>query len=71
MKNNKYEINIKEEYIHIINYIDIEDMKETQIKIQLKNKYIIINGEKLLITSLSEEEMLIKGIVKGINFISE
>ena len=29
------------------------------------------NGEKLVITSLSEEEILIKGIFKGINFLSE
>lgn len=71
MKKNKYEIIIKEDYIHIINYIDIEDMKENQIKIQLYNKCIFINGEKLIITSLSEEEILIKGIFKGINFLSE
>ena len=41
------------------------------IKILLNNKIINIKGEKLLITKLDENEMLIKGVFKGIDFIDE
>ena len=71
IKNKNYEINIKTNYIHIINYIKIEDISFNNIKISLNNKKINIKGEKLLITRLDENEMLIKGIFKGIDFINE
>lgn len=71
IKNNKYEINIKEDYIHLINYLKIEDMKDNQIKILLNKKQIVIKGQSLTISSLSEEEILVKGNIKGIDFISE
>lgn len=71
IKNKNYEINIKLNYIHIINYIKIEDISFNNIKILLDNKIINIKGEKLLITKLDENEMLIKGLFKGIDFINE
>lgn len=71
IKNKNYEINIKTNYIHIINYIKIEDISFNNIKISLNNKKVNIKGEKLLITRLDENEMLIKGIFKGIDFINE
>ena len=60
IKNKNYEININLNYIHIINYIKIEDISFNNIKILLNNKIINIKGEKLLITKLDENEMLIK-----------
>ena len=71
IKNKNYEININLNYIHIINYIKIEDISYNNIKILLNNKRINIKGEKLLITKLDENEMLIKGVFKGIDFIDE
>lgn len=71
IKNTNYEINIKLNYIHIINYIKIEDISFNNIKVLLNNKTINIKGEKLIITKLDENEMLIKGIFKGIDFIDE
>lgn len=71
IKNKNYEIKINLNYIHIINYIKIEDISFNNIKILLDNKIINIKGEKLLITKLDENEMLIKGLFKGIDFINE
>ena len=65
IKNKNYEININ------LNYIHIEDISFNNIKILLNNKIINIKGEKLLITKLDENEMLIKGVFKGIDFIDE
>lgn len=71
IKNTNYEIRINTNYVHIINYIKIEDISFNNIKIYLNNKKINIKGEKLIITRLDENEMLIKGIFKGIDFIDE
>ena len=45
IKNKNYEININLNYIHIINYIKIEDISFNNIKILLNNKIINIKGE--------------------------
>lgn len=71
IKNTNYEIRINANYVHIINYIKIEDISFNNIKIHLNNKKINIKGEKLIITRLDENEMLIKGVFKGIDFIDE
>ncbi len=71
IKNLNYEIIINTKYIHIINYIKIEDISFNNIKIHLNNIKINIKGEKLIITKLDENEILIKGIFKGIDFIDE
>lgn len=71
IKNNNYELYIKENYIHIINYKEVIDLKDKEIYIKLNNINIKIKGNNLIINSLDEEELLIKGNIKEINFISE
>lgn len=71
IKNKNYEIKIDVNYIYIINYLKINDISFNNINVSLNSKKIIINGEKLIITKLDENEMLIKGVFKGIDFIDE
>jgi len=71
MKDKYYEINIKEKYIHIRNYIKIEDINDSHIKIKLINKSIIIEGSFLIISKLDEFELLIKGEFKKVQFIND
>ena len=71
IKNKNYEIKIDVNYIYIINYLKINDISFNNIIVSLNSKKININGEKLIITKLDENEMLIKGVFKGIDFIDE
>lgn len=71
IKNKSYEIKIDVNYIYIINYLKINDISFNNINVSLNSKKININGEKLIITKLDENEMLIKGVFKGIDFIDE
>ena len=71
IKNKNYEIKIDVNYIHIINYLKVVEISFNNIKVSLNSKKININGEKLIITKLDENEMLIKGVFKGIDFIDE
>ena len=66
IKNNDYEIIIKNSFIHIKNYINILDISNTKISILLNQNKLIINGSSLLITALDQYELIIKGNIKGI-----
>jgi len=68
---NKYEINIDNDSIHIVNYIKIIDIDYFNILIELHNKSINIIGEKLIIKKLDEKELLISGIIKGLEFVEK
>ena len=65
---NKFKINIWENQIHIINYLDIEHFDDKEIVIKIENKKIKIKGEELIITKLLEEELLINGKIRNIEF---
>ena len=70
--NNKcFEIDLKENCLHLINYINIIDINPNKINIQLNNKCLIINGSNLLICALDENELLIKGNISGLEFNNE
>lgn len=68
IKDDNYEIHIKENNIHLINYINIIDISSSKISISIKNKILIIKGNNLIISALDEYEMIIKGNIKGIEF---
>ena len=71
IKNDDYEINIKANYLHIKNYINIIDISTSRISILVKNNKLIINGSSLMISKLDEYELLIKGTIRDISFIHE
>lgn len=66
-----YEINIRNNYLHLVNYIKIIDINYTNISIEICNKIISIRGKELIIKKLDEKELLIYGIIEGIEFVEE
>ncbi len=66
--NNKYELILKENLLHIKNYKEIIDINSNNIIIKLNNKTLKIKGNDLLICCLDEYEILIKGNIKGLDF---
>ena len=71
IKDDNYEIIIKNYFIHLINYISIDNISSYKIIIHIKNKKLIINGNDLIISALDEYELIIKGNIKEIEFINE
>lgn len=71
IKNNDYEINIRNNFLHIKNYINVIDISSNRISILIKNNKLIVNGSSLIISCLDEYELLIKGYIRSIEFISE
>ena len=62
------EIHIYVTGIYIINYLNIINFTDKNIKISTNNKNISINGNKLVITRLKKDELFISGNIDNIYF---
>ena len=71
MKINNYEINVKDNFIHIKNYINVIDINSNKIRIKVKNNTLLIYGCNLIATAMDEYEIVINGCIKSIEFINE
>ena len=67
----KYEIIIRNNYMHIKYYSKIIDIDTSKIEIYLDNNILLIKGSSLIVCALNEYEIVIKGIIKSIEFINE
>lgn len=61
-----YFINIFDKYIHVFNYLDLNHFSDEQISLKMENFNLIINGKELIIVKMMEKELLIQGIIEGI-----
>lgn len=71
MIKNCYEIIIKPCFIHIKYYKKIIDIDSNKIIINTCDNSINITGTNLIISAMDEYEIVIKGIIKSIEFINE
>ena len=61
-----YTITIKNNTIHIVNYIEIEDFTNTKVIIKYEKGKTTIIGENLVLTKMLKDELLITGKIKTI-----
>ncbi len=59
-----YSITIKNNYIHIINYIEIIDFSSSKIVIKHQKGITTIIGTNLIISKMLKDELLITGKIK-------
>ena len=59
-----YSITIKNNYIHIINYIEINDFSSSKIIIKYQKGTTTIIGNNLIISKMLKDELLITGQIK-------
>lgn len=63
-----FRINIYKNKIDIINYTSIGQIENDKIVIRYDTGSLIIKGEKLVVSKLLNDEILITGIIKNIEF---
>lgn len=63
-----FSINIYKNKIDIINYTSIGQIENDKIVIRYDTGSLIIKGEKLVVSKLLNDEILITGIIKNIEF---
>lgn len=66
LEERNYEIILKDNKINIINYKEILDFSASKISLRCDNKTINIEGEKLIISKMLDDELLITGIIFNI-----
>lgn len=66
IKNDEFVINIYQDKINIVNYTSIGTIENNKISINGNNKNVLIIGEKLALTKLLNDEILISGVIKKI-----
>ncbi len=57
----KYFINVFDNYIHVFNYLKMEDFNSQNIIFKMPEFKLIIKGNNFLITKMLHNEILIKG----------
>ena len=65
---NEFKINILIGKIDIVNYIEIEHFDETKIMVRYEKGLVVIKGENLTISKLLNDELLILGKIKSLEF---
>lgn len=63
-----WRINVFNKGVNIVNYIDIIILEENRISVKYQEGIITVLGEELSVNKMLEQEMLITGIVKSIEF---
>ena len=62
----EYKIIIKENFLNIVNYDEIVDFSLNNVAVRVKNKLIIVEGTKLVISKMLEQEVLIIGNISNL-----
>ena len=63
-----FKITILKNKIDIVNYIEIDHFDDTKIIVRFEEGHLIIKGENLTISKLLNDELLIIGKAKTIDF---
>ncbi len=61
-----YKITVYHDYVHIINYLEIEDFSNTRVVVRHENGTTILLGSNLVVSKMQDEELLITGKIKSI-----
>lgn len=68
INDNNWRINVFDRSVNIVNYIDIIILEENRISVKYQNGIITVTGDKLSVNKMLEQEMLITGDIKSIDF---
>ena len=61
-----YAITIKNNTIHIMNYIEIEDFTNTKVIIRYEKGKTTIIGNNLVLSKMLQDELIIEGKIKTV-----
>ena len=65
---NEFKMSIVKNNVDILNYLEIDHFDDTKIIVRYKDGSLIIKGENLIISKLLDDELLINGKIKNIEF---
>lgn len=63
-----YKVTISDKRVHIMNYEVIEDFSNTRVVIRYNKGRTVLLGTDLVVTKMQDEELLITGKLKSIEY---
>ena len=67
----EYFINIYDNFIHVFNYKELENLNDSKITLRLNNFKVELKGSELFIIKMNKNELLIKGKLMNLEIIYE
>ena len=67
----EYLINIYDNFIHVFNYKELENLNDSKITLRLNNFKVELKGSELFIIKMNKNELLIKGEILNLGLIYE
>ena len=64
----EFKIIIKQNKLNIVNYIELIDFNEYEIKVKYVNGILLVNGNNLILKKILNDELLIEGYISKIEF---
>ena len=62
----EFKVILSKNKLDIINYIELLDFNDFEIKVEYKDGILLVNGDKLRIKKILNDELLIEGNIKNI-----
>ena len=63
-----FEIHVLKNKINVINYQTIDHFDENTVMIRYQDGVLIIKGESLIVSKLMQDEILVEGKIKSVEF---
>lgn len=64
----EFKVIVMENYLNIVNYLEVLDFSSKEISIKYDRGIMIIKGDNLVVSKMMDDELLIRGNVKSINY---
>lgn len=65
---NDFKVIIMDNYLNIVNYLEVLDFSSKEISVKYDKGIMVIKGDNLVVSKMMDDELLIKGNVKSINY---
>ena len=67
LQDNNYVISLYDNYIYIYKYNKLLYLNSNKVSFKVDNKKVTVDGLDLMVTKMTDSELLIKGIIKHID----
>lgn len=68
INDSSWKINIYNGKVNIVNYLDVVSLEDNRISVKYEQGMIVVKGDRLSVNKMLENEMLITGNIKSIEF---
>ena len=65
---NAFKVTILKDKVDVLNYLEIDHFDDNKIIIRYTGGTLVINGKDLIISKLIDDEILINGKIKNVEF---